>query len=184
MGLNIIDRLKGKESAPTDTQAADDTARDEIHALRERITRLEEQVDLLTHQISTLENTREHGIASQQKKEADTVPPMSKREKTLYLAAPTSDGLFTSASQKEISGTSIYILTTEDGQTGEFSLLDNADALATAMISVSQFIKPACKAVNCRNVMPRTIVTESQGQATFDGEKWKVTRKATVRFIE
>ena len=56
----------------------------------------------------------------------------------LYLAAPSPDGTFSQASAMEQIGKSIYQLTTTDGQNGTFILLDTPDAIATAMISVSQ----------------------------------------------
>ena len=53
-----------------------------------------------------------------------------------YLPAPTPDGLFLQASEREQIGKSVYQLTTSDGQNGTFILLDTPDAIATAMISV------------------------------------------------
>ena len=100
----------------------------------------------------------------------------------LYLAAPTSDGTFSQASAMEQIGKSIYQLTTTDGQNGTFILLDTPDAIATAMISVSQFVKPACKISGNTAIQPRHIITEEEGAASREGTGWKITRKAVVRF--
>ena len=100
----------------------------------------------------------------------------------LYLAAPSPDGTFSQASAMEQIGKSIYQLTTTDGQNGTFILLDTPDAIATAMISVSQFVKPACKVSGNTALQPRHIITEEEGAASREGTDWKITRKAVVRF--
>ena len=100
----------------------------------------------------------------------------------LFLAAPTPDGVFLQASETEQIGKSIYQLTTSDGQNGTFILLDTPDAIATAMISVSQFVKPACKISGNTAIQPRHIITEEEGAASREGAGWKITRKAVVRF--
>ena len=100
----------------------------------------------------------------------------------LYLAAPSPDGTFSQASAMEQIGKSIYQLTTTDGQNGTFILLDTPDAIATAMISVSQFVKPACKVSGNTALQPRHIITEEEGAASREGTGWKITRKAVVRF--
>ncbi|MDY6248254.1 MAG: hypothetical protein SPL55_02310 [Prevotella sp.] len=100
----------------------------------------------------------------------------------LYLAAPSPDGTFSQASAMEQIGKSIYQLTTTDGQNGTFILLDTPDAIATAMISVSQFVKPACKISGNTAIQPRHIITEEEGTASREGTGWKITRKAVVRF--
>lgn len=100
----------------------------------------------------------------------------------LFLAAPTPDGVFLQASETEQIGKSIYQLTTTDGQNGTFILLDTPDAIATAMISVSQFVKPACKVSGNTALQPRHIITEEEGAASREGTCWKITRKAVVRF--
>lgn len=99
-----------------------------------------------------------------------------------YLEAPTPDGTFSQASAMEQIGKSIYQLTTTDGQNGTFILLDTPDAIATAMISVSQFVKPACKISGNTAIQPRHIITEEEGAASREGTGWKITRKAVVRF--
>ena len=104
------------------------------------------------------------------------------RSEIFYLAAPNPDGTFSQASAVEQIGKSIYQLTTTDGQNGTFILLDTPDAIATAMISVSQFVKPACKIGGNTAIQPRHIITEEEGAASREGTGWKITRKAVVRF--
>lgn len=99
-----------------------------------------------------------------------------------YLPAPSSDGCFDNASPTEQIGKSIYRLTTADGVNGTFVMLDSPDAIATAMISVSQFVKPVCKVVGSASVYPRTIQTVDEGSAVFENGMWRVVNKAVVKF--
>lgn len=114
--------------------------------------------------------------------EPQTAESLGGRSEIFYLAAPNPDGTFSQASAVEQIGKSIYQLTTADGQNGTFILLDTPDAIATAMISVSQFVKPACKISGNTAIQPRHIITEEEGAASREGAGWKITRKAVVRF--
>ena len=80
-----------------------------------------------------------------------------------FLLHPLQMAFFSHASSVEQIGKSIYQLTTMDGVNGSFILLDTPDAIATAMISVSQFIKPVCKVGGNVSGYPRHIITEERG---------------------
>ncbi|MFA6718204.1 MAG: hypothetical protein WCS15_03910 [Prevotella sp.] len=101
---------------------------------------------------------------------------------TFYLPAPTPDGQFLESSTTEQVGKSIYQLRTEDGANGQFIMLSSPDAIATAMISVSQFVKPACRIEGNSNRQPSSVFTLEEGVAQFEGSVWHVIRKARVVF--
>lgn len=103
-------------------------------------------------------------------------------ERLLFLPAPTPSGSFTEWSEKEQIGKSIYELTTDGKGNGTFRLLPSADALATAMISVSQFVKPVCRIQGNTHRMPESIITVSPGEAQLKDGVWTVTKKAVVEF--
>lgn len=100
----------------------------------------------------------------------------------LYLAVPTPEGVFTEATREEVIGKSIYRLVTDNGRQGRFTLIDSPDAMATAMLSVSQFIKPACRIEGNTHHRPESIETIEEGEAENIDGHWTVTSKATVRF--
>lgn len=100
-----------------------------------------------------------------------------------FLEVPNPDGTFTGASREETIGKSIYRLTTTDGREGAFSLLTSPDAIATAMISVTQFIKPVCRVEGNTHRMPEAVETVEEGIAEMRDGVWTVTRKATVKFV-
>lgn len=108
--------------------------------------------------------------------------PLKPQTMELYLAAPSADGSFPSVSSREQIGKSIYVLSTQDGMNGTFSIIDSNDAIATAMISISQFLKPVCKVNGSTAQYPHHIITDEVGTASKEGGLWKVVRKAIVHF--
>lgn len=102
---------------------------------------------------------------------------------TLYLPSPTPSGTFTEASEEVEIGKSIYMLQTDDGSHGTFELLQTPDALATAMISVSQFLKPVCRITGNIHSMPDKVETVEKGNAQKKDGVWTVTKKTVVKFI-
>ena len=176
-----------------------------LNPLGERIAQLEEQVREMREEIASLRRNDDHTAVADQPSDAAVadVPPViginmeqaeafapqggsartgQDADTILYLQAPTADGVFTHSSEREQIGKSIYQLNTKDGVNGSFILIDSPDAIATATISVSQFVKPVCKVNGVVRSMPRHIVTEEEGMVQKDAEGWRVTRKAVVRF--
>lgn len=147
--------------------------------LSERLARLEQRVEELESQVKALQGTPPAVPvveASEQQK------PAGSEYKTIYLSAPTPDGVFEDFSEEQQAGKSIYQLSTRDGRNGTFIMLSTPEAVATANISVSQFIKPVCKIMGNARVMPRRIDTVEEGKATLDGGVWRMLRKAVVAF--
>lgn len=151
----------------------------------------EEVIQLLTQELQTLkeapkpqEPEASPGITHQQEQPAPTAQHQSAPNgvMTLYLPAPTVDGIFTSQSEREEEGKSIYRLTTADGRNGTFELLATPDAIATAMISVSQFVKPVCKIEGNVHRMPQHIETIEPGTVQREGDTWRTVVKAVVKW--
>lgn len=143
-----------------------------------RIAKCEADIKMLSEKMSA-EHVETASDDVHESIKDESLPP---RERTYYLAAPSSEGFFADASPVEQIGKSIYVLTTDDDQTGQFALLDTHDAIATAMISVSQFVKPVCKIIGSVVSLPRHAITEERGTAQRADSGWQVMRKATIRF--
>ncbi len=126
----------------------------------------------------TPESAAESAPAAPATAEVSASPGMVK---TCYFTAPSADGIFQNASDEEQSG-SIYQLTTADGVNGSYIMLSTPDAIAMAMISVSQFVKPACRIDGSTHRQARSIVTLEEGVAKREGDGWRVVKKAVVRF--
>lgn len=96
---------------------------------------------------------------------------------------PTAEGVFPESTPQEEVGKSIYQMRTEDGVNGHFVMLSTPDAIATAMISVSQFVKPVCRIEGNTHRQPQRIETLDEGVVKCDEGVWRVVSKATVRFV-
>jgi len=107
---------------------------------------------------------------------------LSPSPRQYYLSAPTPEGIFTEFSEEERVGSSVYLLTTDDGINGTFRMLNTPDALATLAISISQFVKPVCKIIGAVTIQPRHVAVHMPGSAVFEDGVWRTTVKAQVQF--
>lgn len=103
------------------------------------------------------------------------------RPKTLYLSPPSPDGVFHESFSQPRVGSTVYQMTTSDDNHGTFIFYENRDALATAMISISQIVKTVCRVENNKS-NPQDITNVSEGKVVKEGNSWRVVEKATVRF--
>jgi len=155
-----------------------------IKLLDKRVRALEEELKLLKSDDSEQEKGQPTEISPAPFSTDDHAGETARQHdtaRTIYLAAPNPDGTFADFSYNEQIGKSIYRLSTNDGTTGRIAVLDTKDATATAVISISQFIKPACKIANSVSGIPSRIITEQEGIATYDGQAWSISQKAVVR---
>ena len=185
-----------------DDKSVDTQSEKEVQsvALEQRLITVEQRMATLERQVTDIEKLltdalMKDGVALQTMveepqvgdPESVAIPINKKKEKKvigqqLYMAAPSTEGFFSAFSEHEQIGKSIYLLTTMDGVNGTFVLLDTVDAIATAMISISQFIKTACKIENNIVGLPKHIITKKEGCAVNEEGRWHVTRKALVLF--
>lgn len=182
---------------------------EQVDASLERIGQLEQQVERLASLVERQQKDIEklHGRLDElrsalsrtgeslalQSGEADARTHMegsdgvkesgSSREQTLYFGPPQADGLMSEPSVTVREGDSIYQLDTPDGSHGVFSVIPTPDSLATALISVSQFVKPVCRVVGTVSAQASRLETLHEGTAEFHDGSWVVTRKAEVKFV-
>lgn len=153
----------------------------EIEDLKTTISTLLDKVDALSvnkkTEVAASDDLTAKGISAF---DAQQMPPAS-TEQVLYFSAPTLSGEFVTPSLAERSET-IYKLTTSDDVNGQFVLLNTPDAIATANISISQFVKPACKVLSTAGGAARTVEIKEEGTAVKTGDAWKVTKKAIIEF--
>ena len=157
--------------------------------LNKRVESLEQQIEALSShpiEISTDKEMKETVAA--QASIVNSAPTDIQTEgkapqhRILFMTAPNDEGVFTGSSETEQVGKSIYQLSTTDGVHGTFIMLDTPDAIATAMISVSQFVKTACKVQGNLSPYPQQIQTLEEGTAVLENDSWRITNKAIVKF--
>lgn len=158
-------------------------------ALREKET-LRDRIDFLNSQLASL------GAVSVPKRKAYAMPlseipgdsqlkgasAPSKRQK-FYLPPADAGGIFGKAEREFRPGVSVFMLTTSDGITGTFDIVDDGDLIEEVISSPARTIANAVSARLPENPDEVTgIQTESAGTAVFEDGRWKVVRKARLRF--
>lgn len=145
--------------------------------LYQKISDLQAEVDAMKN-----ETSKPHILTTPEPIQPQDLRTSKPDNLTFYLAPPASDGTFANFSPTMQIGKSVYELTTADGINGTFSMIDSDDALATAMISVSQFVKSVCRIDGNTRIYPAHISTIEKGVAVKENGVWKVSKKAFVRF--
>ena len=92
------------------------------------------------------------------------------------------DGMFVNGTSDIEVGKSLYMLKTNDDQNATFQILNTPEAIAMALVSMSETVKPACKILNTV-AAPVEILAEKLGTAEREGDGWRIINKAVVRLI-
>ena len=157
--------------------------------LNKRVESLEQQIEAhSSHPIEISTDKEKKATVAVQPSIVNSAPTDIQTEgkapqhRILFMTAPNDEGVFTGSSETEQVGKSIYQLSTTDGVHGTFIMLDTPDAIATAMISVSQFVKTACKVQGNLSPYPQQIQTLEEGTAVLENDSWRITNKAIVKF--
>jgi len=186
---NMFQNIFGKNEEETEDMQQSNELIDKllhrISSLEKRVGSLEQQVEMLKTQPTTDEQPDE-GIKMDVVTETDTITidmtPREPQPTLYYMSAPELDGTFSRVALQEQAGKTIFQLTTTDGQHGTFIVMDTPDAIATAVISISQFLKPVCRVAGDSSIYPNHILTDEEGLAVREGNSWKVTQKAIIHF--
>ena len=99
----------------------------------------------------------------------------------MFFPVPVN-GVFANGTDEIEIGKSLYMLRTSDGQNATFTILNTPEAIKTALISLSEMVKPVCKIINTVP-NPLEIVTEGPGTAVREGDTWKMVTKSVVRLL-
>ena len=105
----------------------------------------------------------------------------SRTQAIMFFPVPVN-GVFANGTDEIEIGKSLYMLRTSDGQNATFTILNTPEAIKTALISLSEMVKPVCKIINTVP-NPLEIVTEGPGTAVREGDTWKMVTKSVVRLL-
>lgn len=135
------------------------------------IAQLKAELERLKHQ-----NSRNAG--------AYTPGTARKRQPTtIYLARANSEGVFTRADASYNMGNSIFKLVTTDGVSGTYQVIDDPAVFELALMMPTDYLENACSGRNLQlSQGASTIINEAAGTAVFDNGRWRVTRKAQIRY--
>lgn len=180
----IVKKLLGKKNDDKDLPeyVTVEKYEKDIKALKKRIESLEDSLaerKASENKIAALSGAVNDQNLSEREVKQEVFE--EERPKTLYLSPPSPDGVFHESFSQPRVGSTVYQMTTIDDNHGTFIFYENRDALATAMISISQIVKTVCRVENNKS-NPQDITNVSEGKVVKEGNSWRVVEKATVRF--
>lgn len=148
--------------------------RTEIQDLKTLVGQLERKIERNEPHVLTLE------------KPNDNVSYHETRSETIYLSTPNTDGTFneSSAHASYREGASIYKFTKISNSKAEFQIDERESSVKLALQYPDKNIDPVCEALNAFNPRARSIITieGGVGEVELIGDKWKVNRKAKIRY--
>ncbi len=106
-----------------------------------------------------------------------------RQPRVIYLARANADGVFTRADASYNMGNSIFKLVTTDGVSGTYQVIDDPAVFELALMTPTDYLENACTGRNLQLSQGASIiVNEAAGTAIFDQGRWRVTRKAQIRY--
>ena len=103
--------------------------------------------------------------------------------KRLYLTKPDANDYFIRTTEVVEIGNSIFELSTNDGVTGPFKVIDNPEVHQFALMMPTENLVRACtgKGIQISNGKTR-IVTDREGTARLENGRWHVAVKAIIHY--
>ncbi len=179
--------------AKKDAANARTMARDENKALstafQQRSEALESALRVMEQRLAQAE---QGGTASQHSAPAvpratvprpASQPSRSTAPKVVYLTRPDESGRFMGASTRFERGNSIFQLSTVDGSTGNFIVIDDDEVNRLALMMPTENLTRACTGNNIQvsGGMHR-IVTDTAGRAVLDNGRWRIVTPAKIHY--
>lgn len=152
--------------------------------------KLNEQILRLTKENKELKDQNEAMMTKKVSLEVESVPQSVEtiepqaQPKVVYLSSPSDDGSFSRTYETATIGNKSYfefILTSEN--TADFKFIDDASIQKKAIDTFGARIKEIADELNWIEAQSKGINMEALGKAEKDGETWKVSKKAKVRYI-
>ena len=169
---------------------ADDTRMREKFA--ETLAAKSEEIRNLNRKISELEALNASLTEENRRLKAESAPspgrrPAEEREATrprsIYLGRANARGLFVRADRHAVEGQSIYRLSTADGITGTYTIIDNPIVEEQILADPGKWAAGGCVAKDIFDTEGRErVVMETPGTAVFEDGAWRVDRKARIRY--
>lgn len=101
----------------------------------------------------------------------------------VFLGRVNARGIFVRADRHLVDGQSIYKLTTTNGISGTFSVIENPMLDEMLMSDPDKWLAGGCVAKDLYDTAGRyAVLTETPGTAVFKDGAWRVERKARIRY--
>ncbi len=101
----------------------------------------------------------------------------------LFMAKPDENDNFSRSSSSYEPGNSIFELTTMDGKSGSFTVINKSDAHKLALLMPGDTLTRACSGNNIQSSAGKSrVVTDRAGRAQLENGKWHIVVKATIHY--
>lgn len=184
----IIFAIKIYRKNDVTTKRNEQNMADENDQLRASIAERDQEIESMQNEIEML-NARLSELQARLDNQSQTTEyinkPVSKRPvRTIYLAYANSKGVFVRADSHYNEEHSLFRLTTDDGVSGSFSIVERQEASNLALSLPVSILSNSCTADDMQHGgMASQITTESMGTAVFENGRWIVTRKAVINYL-
>lgn len=101
----------------------------------------------------------------------------------LFMAKPDEDDNFSRSAATYEPGNSIFELTTMDGKSGSFTVINKEEVHKLALLMPGDALTRACSGNDIQSTAGKSrIVTDRAGRAQLENGKWHIVVKATVHY--
>ncbi|MBR2146314.1 MAG: hypothetical protein IJ925_02520 [Muribaculaceae bacterium] len=101
----------------------------------------------------------------------------------LFMAKPDENDNFSRSSSQYEPGNSIFELTTMDGKSGSFTVINKNDAHKLALLMPGDTLTRACSGNNIQSSAGKSrIITDRAGRAQLENGKWHIVVKAIIHY--
>ena len=132
-----------------------------------------------------VEPKKEAPKAEEPKKEAakPAATPAFGEPRILFMAKPDEDDNFSRSSSQYEPGNSIFELTTMNGKSGSFTVINKSEAHKLALLMPGDTLTRACSGNNIQSTAGKSrIITDRAGRAQLENGKWHIVVKAIVHY--
>ena len=117
------------------------------------------------------------------KKEEPAKTPAFGEPRILFMAKPDEDDNFSRSSSQYEPGNSIFELTTMNGKSGSYTVINKTEAHKLALLMPGDTLTRACSGNNIQSTAGKSrIVTDRAGRAQLENGKWHIVVKAIVHY--
>ncbi len=178
-----------KNPPRTATRTTSNSNSDEVAKLQDEITKFKAEIYELRAVVDVLQAKvvlpKIETEKTEQRRYEQTFNKEPVRE-VFYLSTPNEDSSFNekSAHSSYREGTSIYKFTKISSEQAEFQIDEREESIKLALEYPDKNIDPVCEAQNTFNPKANRIVTVQGGlgKAVLDRDKWKIVKKAVIRY--
>jgi hypothetical protein len=182
---NVTKVLYEKDNEINSLKARIEEMNTAANEYREHILYLKEQLKKVQAELDSRPTAVAPTTIAEQVQPTNTQPaaaPRSNRSRVIYLSRANKNGIFLGAQREPDARTSLFKLVTNDGVTGTFALIDSqhTDDLIFSNPEESLAYSCSCKDMNTDD--KDKVITERGGTAIFEDGRWRVLRKALIKF--